>query len=208
MENEQMLKERISNLEMKLYALGRSNLDRELKTQSDSIDLLMTAFCAALPEYGELKKSKTGNRGAYATLQDYKDATKMALQKNGLIFFFYRTIVGTKMYFRARLQHVSGQFFESITIAPYTEEPDGVLAGECQSVLSRLARYLSRDVLGIGEEESEILISEKQLKLLKDLVATRNGAESKILEQCKVKSLADLTPDKASYYIRSFIKQK
>ena len=212
------LTSRITDLEMKLYDLENANLNDNLQIQSLSIDLLMKAFCKAQANYEPLKKSGKGERGPYSILEDYERAAFPALRENNLGFYFYRTPYKEKMLLRARLQHDSGQFFESVTFIPHKDNPTGKEAGEIQGICTRLERYLCRELLGImgGEEEDAPAnkptytskptpnkITDKQLYRLKELIGghLEKEVEAGILRVTKRTSLSDLSVSEASDFI-------
>jgi hypothetical protein len=178
----------------------------------------MKAFCKAQANYESPKKSGTGEfGGAYSILEDFERAAFPALRENNLGFYFYRTPYKEKMLLRARLQHDSGQFFESVTFIPHKDNPTGKETGAIQGICTRLERYLCRELLGImggGEEDdapsnkptyaskpTSNKITDKQLYRLKELIGGHKEVEQGILRVTKRTSLSDLSVSEASDFI-------
>jgi hypothetical protein len=193
----------------------------EIKNQSDDISALMAAFCKAQAEFEPVKKTGMSNRGPYATLDDFGAATSKALQKNDISIFYHRLpFTESSMLLKARIQHKSGQFFDSVTLAPYKVNPTRTEMDEIQGNCTRLIRYLTKELLGLMvENDSEPAeknytssapltgkITKNQLNYLKTLVGSSTDVLNGILRVAKVQSLEELTSQEASDFISQMKK--
>jgi hypothetical protein len=209
----QELKKRIWDLERNLQHAIHNG---DVSSVPGDVDMLAGDFCKAQSQFEPLKKSGESNRGPYSTLDDIAEATHEALNSNGLTVFVYRKEIKSAPFLVARLQHSSGQSFESSTRVPHKDFPTGQEAQEIQGVISRLTRYLIKDLLGVMKEDdgdsptvpkgSPNLplsggVTENQLKLVKKIVSSNASLEAETLEALKIPSLDAMTKQEASDFI-------
>lgn len=127
----------------------------DYQSQSDQINELAAALAKAQGEFKRPEKSKKGNYGYYCTLDDYVDAVKVALSKNGLSIAQPISTREDGYWITTKLLHASGQWMlDSVRATP--EKGSGT--SELQAAgkgFTYIQKYALRSMLCIGGGEDD-----------------------------------------------------
>lgn len=202
--------------EQKLAEYKERKTMANYSTQSHDVDKLVEAWCKASLEFKPFVADKKGNYGPYVSIDSMRAATKESLCKHGIQLTQGTILIEGCVFLVTKIAH-GNQWQE--TMMPIKEPQSTKLSldqayGSSFSYQRRYALYGLFGIKGedldpddIYEPESNDdasadkfkLISDKQLKYLKSLLANFPDVEKKILATGV--SLQDLKEDVASAYI-------
>jgi hypothetical protein len=184
-----------------------------LPLQSESIDQVTAAFVAARKTSKPFREDSKANYGSYVSIDEIKACTNESLLANGLSLTQTRTVVDGQILLVTKLMHVSGQWQASYVplIIPETNKNLDQAYGSSMTYQRRYELYglfafkgeeLDPDAdksyqpasnqVRDNSSQSQGVISEKQLGLLKTLLNGNKDREAKLCAHYKIDSLAQL----------------
>jgi len=166
----------------------------ELQMESAQLDKIIPALVKATQEFRDLKASGSGNWGDYMTLDDIRDITEEALLNNGLVYTQRRTKINDNVMLVSKLIHSSGQWIASYSTLEIPANPKDINQAY-GAALSYQKRYESYGFFNLGKgesndpDESERVITDKQLAFLKLLLKDHPEREKKMCAYYKIDAL-------------------
>lgn len=123
---------------------------------SSGIDLISKAFCKAQAEFNGARKDSVNPafRSKYADLSSVIEATQEALNKNGVAIMQAPQLDGQLVTITTRLQHESGQFYESDLSLPAVMR-DRFDAQSVGSAITYGCRYSMQSILCVPREDDD-----------------------------------------------------
>lgn len=177
--------------------------------QSEQINELAAALATAQSVMPKAKMSginsrfadkATGKTGAYATLDDIRDAVKDTLTANGISYTQHPYSINGEVGVETMLIHSSGQWMRSRFGVPSAKH-DSQAYG---SILTYVRKFALAAAAGVSTQEDTdadevshepppLTISEGQVATIRKELEKYGKPESKILEWKKLNDLSELT---------------
>lgn len=186
----------------------------KMNIHSEQIDLITAALAKAQSEIQNPVKDSSNPhfKSRYADLATVLEVCREPLSKNGLAVTQPLAFDGDRMILTTILSHTSGQWIKSQVILPI-QKPGSQEIGSC---ITYMRRYSLAALVGIfqedddaeaaqepyrnGNEEDRSIMSDKQKKLLSDLLQKLNepAYEATVCSKHKLESIYDLPRSKFS----------
>lgn len=168
------------------------------KFESDTLTKIIPALIKAQQTISKIELNKKGNFGYYADLASCFCSIKPILLDNDITFSQPIMEVEGKLYLYTILRHTSGEYLKSrIELIRTPDNNMQKLGGQ----ITYARRYAILGIMGaVGDEDDDgqsqaddlNLISEGQLKWIKDLLSGWPNLTAKILKKENVSSLEEL----------------
>lgn len=197
---------------------------------SDNIDELALAFSKAQLELSAVSKDSHSDVGYnYATLDKVIEVIRKPFADNQLSYIQTCGNADEQVTVTTRIIHSSGQYIEDTlsmpVVIPVSNAGKEMMnhAQACGAVITYARRYSLASICGVAQEDSDAhsgestakkfnnsskMSSEKQQKLVHDLMTDNNVPFTDVAKKYNVTRLGELTSMQASQCIESLMKNK